>query len=239
MRFTIFILLLCDLHCSLALLNFLPDPAVEDGAPPPLVNFATGQPIAGLPQTFDNEQPGAKHPWDEPSSFDTALNVQSEYQISDANRDCGRAAGAKFRKRGSFCSQTPAQQPASSPKSPTNPEDLPTPKNHPGVPSEDYQDLNDLQFGARSPWMTRMLATEDDESEMCGKAMFVVCDSGNPYFRVPQLGTPYYALSEASFCKFLTNSVGAKNCILTVRYNSQPFSTLRITKMDMVLQNLF
>lgn len=163
MRLTTCVLLLCNLRFSPALLNFFPDPAVEDGASPPLMNFAAGQP------NFDNEQPGAKHRWDEPSSFDiSALNVQYDYQITDANRDCGRGAGAKFRKRGSLVpKKLPNSQPASNPKRPTSPEDLPAPKDHAGIPSEDYEHLNDHQYVARSPWMTRIIATEDDESGIC------------------------------------------------------------------------
>lgn len=39
---------------------------------------------------------------------------------------------------------------------------------------------------------------------------FVVSDSGNPYYRVPLTGTVYYALSQASYCKFSANPVGTK-----------------------------
>lgn len=212
MRLTICIVLLCPLHLSLALPDFFPDPAVGDEASPSLLmNSAAEQPNTEPFQTFNNEQSDTKQPWADQSSFAiSAPNSQSGYEISDVSKDCGRGAGAKFRKRASFCSQLDApktpiqedgQQPVDNPKKPKGPEGPPLPLNHPGKPRKDYQFLPDFRWGVNQRWMNRLDATEDDDSDMCGKGKFVVCDSGNPYYRIPLRGTIYYALGKVSYCK--------------------------------------
>lgn len=211
MRLTNCFLLLCNLYLSLALPNFFPDPEVGDGASPSLMNFAAEEPSAELSQTFNNEQPDAKQPWTDQSPFAvSALNGQSGYELSDSSKGCGGGAGAKFRKRGLFCTQDDApkaptqetgQQPADNPKRPNGPSGPPPARDHPGAPHKDYQALPNFRWGVNQRWMRRADATEDDDSEMCGKEQFVVCDSGNPYYRTPLTGT-YYALAQVSYCKF-------------------------------------
>lgn len=198
---------------SLALPNFFPDSEVGDGTSPSLTDFAAEQPNAELSQTLNNEEPDAKQPWADQSPFTiSVLNGQSSFELSDSSKGCGRDAGAKFRKRGRFCTQVDApktpiqeagQKPAEDPKRPNGPDGPPRPRDHPGIPHKDYQALPDFRWGVNQRWMRRADATEDDDSEMCGKGQFVVCDSGNPYFRIPLIGTVYYALSQASYCKFL------------------------------------
>lgn len=208
MRLTACVVLLCNHHFSLAL----------DGASPSLINFGAEQPNAELSQTFNNEQPDAEQPWADLSpSIISPLNGQSGYELSDSSQGCGQGAGAKFRKRGLFCTQQDApkaptqetgQQPVDNPKRPSGPDGPPSPSNHPGKPGKDYQYLPDFRWGVNQRWMRRSDATEDDDSEMCGKEQFVVCDSGNPFYRIPLTGTVYYALGKVSYCKFIANPVG-------------------------------
>lgn len=211
MLLTICIVLLCNLRFSLASPNFFPDPAVGEEASPSLMNSAAEQPNTEPFQTFINEQSDTSQSWADQSSFAfSAPNGQSGYEISDTSKDCGRGAGAKFRKRGAFCTpndavktstQEDGQQPVENPKRPNGPSGPPLPRDHPGKPHKDYQFLPDFRYGAEQSWMTRTDATEDDDSDMCGKGKFVVCDSGNPYYRTPLRGTVYYALAQVSYCK--------------------------------------
>lgn len=206
---TICTVLLCNLHFSLALPNSFPDLAVGEKASPSLMNSAAEQPNTELFQTFSNEQLDTKQRWADQSSFViSAPNGQPDNEIFDASKDCGRGAGAKPRKRDSFCTQLNApkptkedgQQPVENPKKPNGPNGPPLPRNHPGVPQKDYQFLPDFRYGVNQNWMRRTDATKDDDSEMCGEGKFVVCDSGNPYYRIPLRGTVYYALSQVSYC---------------------------------------
>lgn len=168
MRLTICIVLLCTLHFSLALPPdfFFPDPAAvgDESSPSLLTNSAAAQQPNPEPfQQFNNEQSDTKQPWADQSSSSFAIsapNSQSGYEMSDGSKDCGRGgAGAKFRKRGSFCSQLDApksttptqedgqQQPVDHPKTPNGHNSPPLPLNHPGKPNKDYQYLPDFRYG--------------------------------------------------------------------------------------------
>lgn len=202
MRPTISVVLLCNLHYSLTFPNFFSDQTVGgDGASSSLLmNFVAEQPnIAGLlPQTFNNnEQSGAK-------------------------QACGWGPdGAKknsVKEEASFCSQDDApktptqesgQQPVGNPKSkPTGPEDSPASDDaQPGERYKEYEAWPSTNWMRKQPWLEHEYGAEDGESKMCEKRHFIICDAGNPLFRIAQIGTPFYVLLlYASECKFFFSS---------------------------------
>lgn len=160
---TCIIVLFCKLFFSLALPNFFSDPTVKEKAPPSLLmNSVAEQPNTELFQTFNNDQLATNQFLADQSSLviwaPTAPNGQAGYEISDASKDCSRNAGAKLRKRGSFCTQinapkTPTQGEAGQkptiddPKRSNGPNSLPPFCDYPGVPHKDYQYLPDFRFG--------------------------------------------------------------------------------------------
>lgn len=74
----------------------------------------------------------------------------------------------------------------------------PTPKL--GIPNVDHVNIYDFYVG-RDRDTIRGYAPTKDSFSPCGKEEFVVCDSGDPYYRIPQI-PPRYALERCFACMF-------------------------------------
>lgn len=200
-----------------SLTQLFSDPEVGCGASASSIpNFAAQQPNSELSQSFSNKQPYTTQPWPDQSPFAiSALDGESGQEVFELSKACGRGAGAKFNKNDLLCTpdtlqpptQEAGQRPAGNTETPNNPLGPPPPDEHPGKPSNDHQPEAETRWGATQSWMQRMEATEDKDSDMCGKGQFAICDSGNLYFRIHQVGTIYYALLQAAWCKFSINPV--------------------------------
>lgn len=88
------------------------------------------------------------------------------------------------------------QTPTTEQAQPASPPDL----NNPGSPYIDHADLGDF-FSDRDRDTIRGYSPSKDSDSPCGQAQYTVCDSGDPYWRIPQV-PPLFALERCFVCKY-------------------------------------
>lgn len=88
--------------------------------------------------------------------------------------------------------QTPTIEPAE----PASPPGL----NNPGRPFFEHADLGDF-YSNRDRDTIQGYSPGKESNSPCGKAQYTVCDSGDPYWRIPQV-PPLFALERCFVCKY-------------------------------------
>ena len=142
-------------------------------------------------------------------------NIQPEPDLFGANPACtfGDAGTPGFARKRELPSescpnllappdgatQAPSKErtPKTEPPDPTRPPD----PNNPGLPYIDHADLGDF-YTERDQETIRGYYPPRSPDSICGNELFTVCDSGDPYWRIPQV-PPKYALKNCFTCMYV------------------------------------
>lgn len=117
-------------------------------------------------------------------AFDVPSTQGLDRKKRDPLPDICPSPDAQSRGQGNQPTRKPAK-----PRNPANP-----------VRTDDFFDINDF-YDSRDRDTLRGYIPSKTADSLCGAKKFTVCDTGDPYFRIPQI-LPSYALERCFICMF-------------------------------------